>query len=124
MTLQAAGNDRSVETQRTVGISRTVNPLPGFDPVRYRQFEKFIALSIEIGLGFAAGADYHDKALLDRDRLGGLDLIDRRLKIALVLGSHLEMQRGIGGMQNVGTGSEVPRNGLPVGRPRSKMMRG
>src|SRR5258708_38741983 len=53
VTLQAAGNNRSVKVCYAIRVTRTVDPLPDVDPVRHRKLKKPISLPVEIGLSFS-----------------------------------------------------------------------
>jgi hypothetical protein len=54
VTLQAARTNRPIKVRNAITVTRTVDPLAQFDPVRHRKLKKPIALPEQIGLPFSS----------------------------------------------------------------------
>jgi hypothetical protein len=109
MTLEAARRNGAIKVCRPVYISRAVDPMMEFCPIRHRKLEQAILPPIEIRLAFGGRAD-HEINLLRVLRDATSLLSNGSLVEMTIARLHPEGEFGVERGQNVLALREAPRD--------------
>ena len=122
VAFDASGNYRPIKICRAVQISRTIDPVAQFRPVRNRELKKLISFPIQIGLSFSSGSNHDAKRFRMFFGMRRFPDNDRLIKNA-ILGVHSERKCRVDRLHDVFGWHELPGNGVSGGELGGAVMR-